>query len=156
MKKIWIILLLMPLSSCTSNKQLDSVSTNDGVTTVTLNLQNINTYFDVVETGQRGMHRTYYSISFDGVLSFAVYESVVVSLNMHIYAEDGAPYYRAMNDDFSRDLILNAAGEGTSTLYYSDCTIDHVVDTGLGNDMLVYYELTWSIVDISGCVKYRL
>lgn len=159
-KALALTLFAIILSGCVSNNPStckgSNESSNDGTTIVTLTKDNIDTYFNVSQTGQYGMYRMDYTISFKGVLTFAVYENVIVTLNMHIYAEDGAPYYNAMNNDFVRDLPLNAAGEGTSTLYYSDATIDHVVETGLGYDMLAHYECTWSIKAISGNVRYRL
>ena len=133
-----------------------SCSCEDGTTTVSLTKDNISTYFNVTETGKNGYTMQDFTISFEGVLSFAVYENVIVTLNMHIYAEDGSPYYVAKNDDYERKIQLNAAGEGSSTLYYFDSSIDHVIDTGLGYNNLINYECTWSIKSISGNVKYRL
>ena len=163
MKKTFLLLPLLAFSLCacpngnkTNSESNGESSVNDGTTIVVLTKENIPTYFNVTQTGQYGMYRMDYTISFKGVLNFAVYENVVVTLNMHIYGDDGRPYYNPMNNDFERQLQLNAAGEGASILYYSDGTIDHVVDTGLGYDMLAHYECTWSIKNISGTVKYRL
>lgn len=159
MKNKFLALVLCGLfiSSCGANNSSkeSKESSEDGVTTVVLTKDNIDTYLNVSITGRLG-YRENYSISFKGVLNFAIYENVVVTLNMNIYAEDNSPYTVGKNENFKRELILNAAGEGISTLYYDDGTIDHVVDTGVGYNNIVQYKCTWSIKDITGSVKYRL
>ena len=135
----------------TSNNSCDS-----GVTTVPLTMDNIPTYFNVVKSGRNGYNGEDFTISFKGVLTFAIYENVVVTLNMHVYAPDDSYSYIPKNDDYERQIQLNAAGEGSSTLYNSDGKIDHIIDIGIGTSLLMYYECTWSIKAISGSVKYRL
>ena len=137
--------------SITSNTSV--TTSNDGVTSIALTKENIPTYFNVSTTGENGYNHQNFTISFKGVLSFAVYENVIVTLNMHIYCEDNGYIYSARNDDYERKLRLNAAGEGTSILYWSDSTIDHIIN--VGGD-LINYECTWSIKSIEGYVKYRL
>ena len=129
---------------------------NNGTTTVALTKENLDTYFNITQTGTYGTYRQDYTISFKGVLTFAVYENVVITLNMHIYGEGDDLHYLSKNNDYERQLKLNAAGEGTSVLSYEDGKIDGVVDTGLGYDNLHWYECTWSIKALSGNVKYRL
>ena len=157
MKKFLLIPGIFALLLCGCQPDKESLETsNDGVTTVEITKDNLDTYFNISRTGKPGSYQTDYSIIFKGVLTFAVYENVEVSLNMHIYGDDGRPYYNPMNSDFERKIQLNAAGEGMSTLYYSDGTIDHIVNTGLKYDMLAHYECTWSIKAVTGTIKYRL
>lgn len=157
MKKLFLIPVLFTLLLCGCQPDKNSSKeSNDGTTSVALTTENLDTYFNITQTGNYGTYRQDYTISFKGVLTFAVYENVVITLNMNIYGQGDDLHYLSKNNDYERQLKLNAAGEGTSVLSYEDGKIDGVVDTGLGHDNLHWYECTWSIKTVSGSVKYRL
>lgn len=157
MKKLFLIPVLFTLTLCGCHPdQSASKISGDGTTTVALTNENLDTYFNITKTDSHLAYRQDSSISFKGVLTFAVYDNVVITLNMHIYGEGNGLDFISKNSNYERQLKLNAAGEGTSTLFYEDGTIDHAVNTGLGYDDLHWYECTWSIKTVSGSVKYRL
>ena len=149
MKKLFLIpaLFSLLLCGCTPDKDASKSdgANNNGTTTVALTKENLDTYFNITQTGTYGTYRQDYTISFKGVLTFAVYENVVITLNMHIYGEGDDLHYLSKNNDYERQLKLNAAGEGTSVLSYEDGKIDGVVynvfddgvEPGLGYKMAV-------------------
>ena len=124
---------------------------NGGVTSVGLTLDNMGTYLSYFTTGVDGAPRENYSIAFEGVLNFALYDNVVVTLNLGLFYTNNST-----TRNYQKELKLNAAGSGSSTLYYSDGKIDHEIDTETGYDNLMNYRITWSIKSISGSVKYRI
>ena len=161
MKKLVLIPVLfsMLLCGCIPNKDSSNTSqqsNNDGATVVALTKDNLVTYFNITKSDTQVGYGQDIWISFKGVLTFAVYEEVIITLNMHIYGEGDDLHYVSKNNDYERQLKLNAAGEGTSTLSFEDGKIDGVVDTGLGYNNLHWYECTWSIKAVAGNVKYRL
>lgn len=152
MKKTLLLLPLLLLSGCASTKE-----PNDGTTRIKLSKDNYLQYLNVVYPEYEIKNWYNFTISFAGVLNFAVYENVTVDLNMHIFnTEDGGYSYKNIDENFKRTILLNAGGQGSSTLYYQDGTIDGVVKTGIVGSSLMYYHCIWSIASINGTVHYKL
>ena len=85
MKKLFLIPVLFTLMLCGCHPdQNTSTASDDGTTTVPLTNENLNTYFNITKTDSHLAYRQDSSISFKGVLTFAVYDNVVITLNMHI------------------------------------------------------------------------
>lgn len=148
MKKIlpFISLLVLPLFGCASGES------GDGLTHISLTTSNYTSYLSVTKYDGDIPNEQDSYISFRGVLSFAIYENVSVGLHIHfVYAYDSSKTF-----DADRTIQLNAAGEGSSVLYYVDGTIDHVVDTKIGPGSLWAYHFNWFVKSISGTVTYRL
>ena len=153
MKKLHLLLIAAGLSLCGCSSNNNNNSCNSGVTSVALTRENISTYLSIEKTDGYVSNLTNHYIRFKGVLTFAIYDNVQILLNMNMVTTSTD---RPNHIDKERILVLNAAGEGTSTLYYANGQIDNVVDTGIGNGHLQYYKCTWSILSITGNVKYRL
>lgn len=156
-KILSLVLLTIPfMFGCDRNNESMLTSSNDpavqtssdGSTVVALSQSNVSTYFTIDCTNGyvNSVQNHYFQIN--GVLSFAIYDNVTILLNFKATKDASVN-----NSEYS--LKLNAAGNGTAVVSYSDGKINGTVDTGVSTSLYLY-DCSWTIKSISGTVKYRI
>ena len=142
--------LLAPCSGSSTSGQSLSVSGMKHYE-IDLNMENFSFYFEtVIVPSISFMDST--SISIYGVLNYALYENVNVTLNLHV-EKDGDSISGAINEDIKYSLNLNASGCGEAVV-----TRDGLINNSFQVDVPLFYSCTkvWSVYNVTGRVIYNI
>lgn len=164
MKKTLLLLLpVLILASCNSNqpnsssdssKQNTEATETDKTQRYEFNLTKDNLWYFIDSSYSLSSNNDYYSCIyvFEGVLSYAYYDNVVIHFDYDIVGKGGYNPTGTYKADI--ELKLNAAGNGGVNLPY-DYVPANITPTFSG-DSLYGYNRSLSIKSVSGTVRFAI
>lgn len=164
MRKALIILLpVLMLTACASNqpssspessKQNSEATETDKTQRYEFSLTKDNLWYFIDSSYSLSSNNEYYSCiyTFDGVLSYAYYDNVIIHLDYDIVGKGGIYPTGTYKADI--EVKLNAAGNGGVTLAYEYVPTN--ITPSFSGDSLYGYNRSLSIKSVSGMVRFSI
>ncbi|MBO5578413.1 MAG: hypothetical protein J5955_04885 [Bacilli bacterium] len=161
MKKLLLFLLpILMLSACNSNQSTSSkddsgATETDKAKRYEFDLTKDNLWYFIDSAYSTSGNSNYYSCNyvFQGVLSYAYYDNVIVHLDYNIVGQGGG-YYPEGTYYADIEVKLNAAGNGGVSLDYE--YIPSNITPAFTGTSLYGYSRTLSIKSVSGTVRFAI
>ena len=165
MKKVLVLLPILLLSACGANRNNSNLpsSSTDAVETdktqrYEFELNKDNLWYFIDSTYSTSGSESYKTCiySFQGVLSYAYYDHVIVYLDYDIVGmgEQGSPYYPSTTYKAKIQFELNAAGNGILSLSY-----DYVPENAVPKitaQTLYGFNRSLTITSVTGVVRFAI
>ena len=164
MRKFLILLLpVLMLTGCNSNQPSSSKDDSGATETNTtkryefeLTKHNLWYFVDSAQSTTGNNNYTTLHYAFQGVLSYAYYDNVVINLKYSLVGkgEPGSPYYPSTSHTAAIAFKLNAAGSGTLSLSYEyvpENAVPNITQSDVSG-----FNRTLEITSVTGTVRFAI